>query len=208
MSDVEWLRDAFAQRPRSESPEQAPTAEEIWDAVNAEADPADVEALVARAVEDPELAEEWRMAVHAKQAMDATDQAPHEPENQSRAWLWVVAAAAAAAVVFALTRPSPPAPEDTTPQVRGGPADNIWGIDPSEPTVDRTLKWNAVEGARGYRVQLFDERLGPLYESPELSSPQFEIPPELSGTLRWQVQALLESGETRRSPTFSAQLDP
>lgn len=202
--EVEWLRDAFAQRSAANAASPPVEPEEIWDAANGDAEAEQVSALASKVVDDPALAEEWRMAIHATEAMSASDNAPHQEERSGRAWLWMIAAAAAVAVAVALARTSAPDDEAPSGQVRGGEAENVWGVDPTKAVSERTLRWTPIDDARAYRVQLFDERLEPLHESAELTAPQFEIPPNIHGPLRWQVHALLKSGRTERSPTFRA----
>ncbi len=211
---IEQLRTAFADRPLSGPPAgstQEVDATEIWDAVNGDADPARVDELAQAMARDPVLALEWRIAVELKAAMELEGRAdaPVLPSRRAsaspRAFALVAAVAAGLLVAILLGRRDSQSPFEE-PAYRGDPAAATWQgeVVPGE----RTLTWAPVPGARAYRVRVFDPRLTPVHESAELSEPRYELPDDLSGQLRWQVQADMGDGTSQRSPTFSVDLAP
>ncbi|MEM6996029.1 MAG: hypothetical protein AAF721_36315 [Myxococcota bacterium] len=201
----QWLRDAFATRPAARA-EAEVDADRIWDAVRGEARPGEVEALALRMAEDPGLAEDWRLAMAAKREME-TLEAPSEssPRGAVR-WLWAAGVAAAAALVVLMTRSTPPPSSDRPTELRGKSSEVVWGPNVGETTRSRVLRWRAIPDATGYRIQIFDARLTPLHESPELIETTYAIPREFTGSLRWQIRATLGGGDVVRSPTFTVEL--
>lgn len=204
--DVRWLRDAFAARPTTDSASDGERIEpgRLWDAAGGESDGEDVAALADRIAEDPTLAEEYRLALAAREAMARAEKADEQAASpRSMGWGWLVTAAAAVVLVWAVMPNRDGTIDPETPQVRGGADDGSWGAQ----VESRTLRWNAVPEASGYRVLVFGPDMTPLVETPLRPTPTAGVPESIRGPVFWQVEATLSSGETKRSPLFEAQFD-
>lgn len=200
--DVQWLRDAYAQRRRVTVVEEPVAPERLWDAVGGELDGEQTAALADRIAAEPALAEEWRLALAARGDMAADETEDAEP--RSMGWGWLVAAAASVILVWAVM-PDRTAPSNstTTPQIRGGADNADWGA----TSEARILRWDAVPGAVGYRVLVFGPDMTPLHETSLSESPEATVPPSVQGPAFWRVEVELRDRTVQRSPLFEATFD-
>lgn len=231
--DLDTLRKAFQDRgpsrPETEASadplSEAPTPDEIWDAVRGEGDEAHRLALVDRATDDPGVAFEWRLARELQREMDleaAADESSSpevraaeasrfgRPAPSSTRWLALAASLVLAVVVAVFFIPW----DDDGVVTRNGDAQTIealTGIDAPLPSEAPTLRWTAVGGAR-YKVSVLRaDDLDEVFRATDLERPQVDLPKFLwsvaaGDELLWRVEALLPSGERVRSETFRLRL--
>ena len=203
--ETQWLRDAFAQRPATDDDEDAVEAERLWDAVGGALDGEQTAALADRIAADPRLAEEWRLAIAAREEMAGSeDVLESDVAPRSMGWGWLVAAAAAVVLVWAVV-PSQTSPTEEllAPQVRGGDDAKEWGA----ASEGRVLRWDAVPGSIGYRVLLFGPDMTPLHETAPLEVPKAVVPESIRGAVFWRIEVELQDRTTQRSPLFEAEFD-
>jgi hypothetical protein len=64
-----------------------------------------------------------------------------------------------------------------------------------------TFRWTQMDGAMGYRVEVYDESLNPLVSSPQIISNSWTVTQSLKrgGTYYWQVKAI-KDGEEFKAP--------
>ena len=229
---------AFGERLRAAGAAVAPDipaepidAGRVFDAVIGQLPPEEVAALARRMVDDAELAEQWRLARnmaddagllreaeateedHAE--ADRIEQAAAEPEaprdNVVPLVIGAVLAAAAGLSLFLNAPPRLPDPEtiDGGPVYRGDETATIASpLDGKTLGADRTLRWNAVAGATGYRVEATSTDLRQILVVAEHPTTELPLTPaQLSaagagGELMWRVEATLPDGSVLRSGTF------
>ena len=92
--------------------------------------------------------------------------------------------------------------------IRSGSSAEVELIQPvgeTEPPI--VFKWKPVAEAKSYTVDLFDERLTPIWESPQSSKTSTPLPPEITNRLEsgktyfWSVSVLKKSGFREESHT-------
>lgn len=203
--EVEWLRDAFAERSPDADVEHPVAPERLWDAVGGELDGEQAAALVDRIAAEPALAEEWRLAVAARQEMERADaDETVDDEPRSMGWGWLIAAAAAVVLVWAvMPEGAAPTEPSTTPQIRGGADGAQWGA----TSEARTLRWEAVPDAIGYRVLVFGPDMTPLHETASSQAPEATVPESIRGPAFWRVEVELRDRSVQHSPLFEVTLD-
>lgn len=196
-SDVQWLRAGFAAQRSAEPMADPVDPETIWAAAHGEADRETTEALIDRMVRDPDLAEEWRIAIAAR------DQAEVITPAASRwgASPFIAAAVAIAAAVVLWVIPRQPGPEvievdsGTPGTYRGDPdAPRAWTL---EREGDR-LRWESVEGARLYRVRVMTPDFRVILDT-RTNAAEVQLPPDaVAGALRWEIDAVRADGSVAR----------
>jgi hypothetical protein len=82
-------------------------------------------------------------------------------------------------------------PSDVAPFTLQGPAGEVIA------TTTPVLKWNSLNGAEGYKVEVYDESYNQVVESEELHKTEWNVPPgrlRHGHTYAWKVTALKEGG--------------
>ena len=129
------------------------------------------------------------------------------PGAWARRWLAVPAAGAVLALFVAFVM---------VPGLRKGRAPaaerNAAGIEigliaprGSNAAVSGDFRWTGIPGVRTYRLEIFDQTLEPIHQSPPLVEAQYTPPSVATGALRkgsvyfWKITASMEDGRTVES---------
>ena len=194
-SNAQWLRAGFAALRTSEPRPDPVAPETVWAAAHGDADLETTQALLDRMVHDPDLAEEWRIALADRQ--DNTERPSRRPWGPSP---YIAAAVAIAAAVVVWVIPHRPTLEainvdsGTPGTYRGDPDTPGWVVERD----GGRLRWMAVEGARTYRVRVLTEDFQLVLET-RTTSPEVELPAGArDGQLRWEIDAVRADGTVAR----------
>ncbi|MEM8960049.1 MAG: hypothetical protein AAGD38_01100 [Acidobacteriota bacterium] len=213
MSNVamQSLEDAW--RDRTDSADEPPVpAETVWDAVTGKLPLAERRRLIDRMVRDPQLAEEWRLAMAvAGSATEVSGSIDHDtPSRRTGGKLlsWprrggVLAGLAAAAMVMIAIL----LPYDSSDTVVYRGDDVVAAVDAGEP-IDRNdavLRWRGPEEAARYEVVVTSLLLDEIYRARELTGNEVRIPAEafadVEDAILWQVIVYDEEGSVIGRPT-------
>ena len=204
------LRDLYARQARPETPH---VTEEAWERLAlGEAGRDERHHIVDHVVRCQDCATVYRsLAELETEAREFDPGVPARPvlsqagwQAGLRPWGFLGGVAAAAAVVWALARPAlAPAPPVVSPPVMRG-AEDAARPRPLAPLGRLTappaeFRWEAVSGARAYRVELFDAAGASVWTSPEVTGTTVRWPVGMRiklGTFYWQVVAVLATGRT------------
>lgn len=238
---VAKLRDAFATAVMSEGDGEPVPSETIWRALDGDLSPELSQELADRLAHDPDLRQEWRLAMELHRSAQRADQSAVQtgsegrplaakvvpmpsiatpPSRLPRRVLPLAAAIATIALVASLVVrfQAPPASGPDTGQVMRSGSDLLLGLDPVEdlpPCLPDgcSLRWQGIDAAQRYELDVTTEDLKPVYSRRDLREPEAGVPASvlaaLDGpqTLLWQVTARLETGETIRSRTHRIQFE-
>jgi hypothetical protein len=186
----------------------------IWLAVSGELPPEDRRELVDRMASNPASAEAWRVAHELWQASRAHTDVVIAPDRMMR-WPsnWLLAAATfaiATTIAVASLFNTPPADE-----FRASSGYIVSSLVQAETPLPRDafrLRWTpGPEGSR-YRVRVTTEDLQVLATAAELTVAELVVQPAAlarlsdGGSVFWQVDVMLPSGERITSPTFVARV--
>ena len=200
MADDATLRRAYAARAAA-SPSKHPD-EAAWERVACgEMDPAERERTLDHIARCAECAQVWRALSQLRREARSFDAGMLRAEGSGRRAIvvpWILSGLAAAAAVAAVSvmlmpaaRPPSPAPSEATRS--GSDTNRPRPLSPIGLVVAPTeFRWEAVAGARAYRVRLFrDEVL--LWSSGETARTSLAWPASLQlqpGRYFWQVVAI------------------
>lgn len=203
---------------RSRGGRDCPGDEAIYEAVAGSIPPPERRRIIEHTAECGACAQSWRLATELRRARPDVVAAEHRSRRDfHRPVTWTLAAAAcvfAAVGVFWLLPhfdPGTPPPGDGS-VLRGGQEQEFALEGPDEFRLSDesiVLSWEAVEGAREYRLRIVGEDLENLHVQ-RLDSTRIALPPAALSqtddgeTVYWFVQAELENGTQRRSKTASA----
>ena len=213
--ELERLTAALGRRPAGgDLPEADPGT--VWDAVTGRLAPDEVAELARRALADPALMEEWRLALEISREAGLRGAKPERPSIVRRFGFRRVLLAAAAVLALVVAAPVlhhwlAPA----TARYRGLPESVIEraGTPGTLPRDGFVLRWRCTVPGSRFDIVVSDGRLHLLAEARGLTSPRYAVP---SGALAklptgsrvlWQVWALTPDGRRLPGPTFVERLE-
>ncbi len=178
----------------------------LWDAVEGRLPPEDLARLAERAVAEPGLRREWRMAL----LLSRERRIPSRTRRRNLAWILSLAAAAVVVLGLALPlvlhRSGPPGRGYRG--LSGSSIERAAGDVTPMPRGDFLLRWRCgIEGAR-FDVVVSDAGLHVLASAAGLEEPFYRVPAEVlkglpaGSAVLWQVRAVLPDGSSVVSPTF------
>jgi hypothetical protein len=219
---TERLRAALRERrrpvPEGGRAAEAPDPEAVWDTVSGDLPAGEPLALLDRAIDDPDLELEWRLARElqgelAEAVLRSTvrDRAPRAGSDtiRGRRNLALVAAAvlvaASAATLFLLRSP------DEGRVYRQSGAAAVQSLLPPGgelSSADPVLRWSGPEGARYEVSVLREDDLTEVFRAEGLEAAEVELPAAALAALApaemllWRVEAVLAGGQRVVSPTY------
>jgi hypothetical protein len=218
------IRDLYARQARPETPH---VVEEAWERLAlGEAEREERQDIVDHVVRCRDCATVYRGLAELETEARAFDPGvPARPvlgqagwQPGLRPWGFLGGVAAAAAVVWALARPAlaPAPPLASPPVMRGAEAARPQPLTPvgRQTAPPAAFRWEAVPGARAYRVELFGASGEPVWTSPEVTGTTVNWPVGMRvklGVFYWQVVAIPESGRAEdavASPMVSFEIVP
>lgn len=178
------LRSAFAATSPDDAPTaECPPAEEIWDAVVEELDPARMRWVIAHVAACSVCTESWRLA--SAIARDGAGRAagartPAAPGRRLRWAGWASAVAAGLGFALISLTASWTLPGGSMARSSGADLPVLTLIQPEEPGSPSECRprWTEFEGAT-YNVRVLTERFELLTERSGLTEPRFPIPMDL-----------------------------
>jgi hypothetical protein len=207
------LREAFrALADTSQADVSEELRERIWLAVSGELPAAERRELVDRMATDAACAEAWRVANELWQALQ--EQGEVAPARVAR-WKspWLAAAAAllvsTAVGVWLLNQPS-------GDEFRASPDYVVESLVPEDVPVPRTafrLRWTPGPIGSRYQVRVTTADLQLLAMPVDRATAEIVLDPEVlstvpgGGSVLWQVDVLLPSGQRITSPTFVTRVE-
>ncbi len=230
-SDEALIR-AFARSEAADPHDEPVDPDALWTAARGRASPDEVGALASRMAEDPELAEEWRMAARFAEAAeqeaddslassdepgaDAPPTTPSAAANDAGGLRWIGGLALlAAAVLLVLAWPGRGATPyvDEAGDLRGG-AGSIAAVrgEGPVPAANAVLEWSEVPDAVRYELFVSTDRLAVVSEALALTDNHHTIEPAVlaeipaGSELVWRVEAVKADGARVVSETFVATL--
>jgi hypothetical protein len=215
--DKDLLHRAWrADTRRHEDGRHCPSDEAIFEAATGGADADQRRRVIEHIALCGACAQSWRLAAELEHARPGVARAEHRFGHNRRPGNLALAAAAtvvaAIGIVWLLPQFDPGTPPPGNGSVlRGVEEDrfNLAGPDVFRPGDGIVLSWRALEGAKEYRVSIFDEHLETLFAqtvtTARLALPGDALDAAADGdTVYWFVQAEMADGSRHRSETATA----
>lgn len=183
---------------------------ELWDLIEGKLGPEQVRKLADAAIENPELAEDWHLALEIRKARDRQS-GLHRRGFRTHSWM-----AIAAIVVLALLSPLLVQHFRSTPVLRGVSTTEIHALNGENALLARNhflLRWSdPSEKTVSWDIVVMKANLEEINEKSGLKHPEFQVPAEALADLKpgdrvlWQVGSTDRDGTRSVSKTFVVKL--
>lgn len=220
-ADLAKLQELWTQSSNPQNGPDCPPPESIWDAVQGDATPAEVERLLEHTLGCAACSEDWRLARAISAEAKSCGAHPVAAAKRSGRWrykpAWLAVAAAviiAFGIHLAVQTNQPPAFRGQPSQTLSPTVQSLVPEGTSLPRDGFVLKWRPGPEGTLYTLRVVTEDLQPLVTVRNLDESEYLVPASSleklppGARLFWEVRMESPDGSRTNSPVFSVRLEP